>query len=84
MGTTVVKPIRYTDHARDRMVERGVTEAHVEGAIGDPNASKLPDDPLGRKRIIGYPEGANSRGLRVIYSEDEENTWIISVNWVGA
>jgi hypothetical protein len=77
-----VKPIRYTEHGEARRVERGVSKEQVESAIRD-RAIKLPD-PKGREHVVGYPMGPNGRGLHVIYNEDAEYIWIVSVYWVGA
>ena len=52
-GTSLVKPIRYTQHAKDRMAERGVSAAEIESVMNAP-AITVPDR-LGRAHVIGCP-----------------------------
>ncbi|MCY0878678.1 MAG: DUF4258 domain-containing protein [Firmicutes bacterium] len=54
--------VRYTVHARQRMAERGVSEAEVEAAIGDSDIT-YPDGPgrtnfiRGRLRVVAATDG---------------------------
>ena len=76
-----MKPIQYTQHATDRMAERGVSEAEVESVMNAP-AITLPGR-LGRAHVMGYPRETDRRGLHVIYNEDANQRWVVSVYWAG-
>ena len=69
--------MRYTRHARDRMRERGITEADVEAAvnrpIGDPDAGNLGS-------IVTTGQAPGGRRLKVVRSAADLEL-VISLYW---
>lgn len=61
--------IRYSTHARQRMTERGITEADVEAALRRRIGQPQPGDN-GRVVVIGY--GSGQRILKVVLTADEQ------------
>jgi len=58
-----LREIRYTRHARERMNERGVSDADVQKALASAGHIRPGDGP-GRWRVVGY--GADRRQLAVV------------------
>jgi uncharacterized protein DUF4258 len=73
----MVKSIRFPQHARDRMVERGVQQEEVEAVVRNPDIV-LPVQ-RGRTRVIGTVRG---QSLNVVYEETAEAVMIVTVFWV--
>ena len=61
-----LRPIRYTHHARQRIIERHISEAEVEQVIR--TGARQPD---GVKKWIAFGT-INGRRLEVVYVETEE------------
>lgn len=58
--------VRYMDHAREQLRERGLRREWIERAIGSPDWVQV--DPLpGRTRAFGAVREADGRILRVVY-----------------
>jgi hypothetical protein len=69
--------LKFSDHARDRMRERGVTEADVELALRHPFGNPSPGQP-GSIWIEGHAVGG--RILRVcVETADQKN--VITLAW---
>ena len=64
----------YSDHARKRMKQRGVTEIHVELVLKHPTYTKKTYE--GRKEAIGTVDNKN---FKVIYIEEEKYLKIITI-----
>lgn len=77
----VPKPIWYTDHARRRMRERGITRPQVRFLIARGNRRPLSDstdrDVWESRAYLGKREAS------VVYSENAERYLIITVQWIG-
>jgi hypothetical protein len=69
----LVKPIKYTRHARNRMRLHGITEAEVELAIRKPEHL----EPSIEGRSNAWIE-TSEKFLRVTYKEKEDRFLIIS------
>jgi hypothetical protein len=68
--------IQYTDHAEDRMAERGVTKQDVEQALR--RRSRVTPGPPGRLWVWGYAR--SGRMLKVgVSSHDQE--FVTTVAW---
>ena len=73
--------IRYSNHARQRMQERKVSEAQVMEVL------KLPDElTIGEQREWIAARTYGSRRIQVVYGEIDEETvlvyTVISVRWL--
>ena len=66
-----------TQHARDRMAERGITEDHIRSALSRRRGQPFPGDN-GRVVVLGYGDGR--RILKVVLTPDQQV--IISVMWL--
>jgi Domain of unknown function (DUF4258) len=66
----------YSRHAKDRMTERGITDAHVRAALKRRLGPPQPGDN-GNIVVLGY--GSGSRILKVVLSPDQAT--IVSVMW---
>ena len=68
------KAIRYTDHARRRMAQRGITQQQVEAALARPDAVRPADTPdarqfekrLSKRRRITIVAVETSDAFRVV------------------
>lgn len=69
----------YSTHARQRMAERGISEADVESALRHRTGPPRPGDN-GRIVVIGYASG--QRTLKVVLSADEQV--VVSVMAIGS
>jgi Domain of unknown function (DUF4258) len=70
--------IRYTDHAEDRMAERGVTKEDVQQALR--RRIRVTPGPPGRLWVWGYAQ--HGRVLKVgVSSHDQE--FVTTVAWPG-
>ncbi len=66
--------IAYTDHAKKRMRQRGITMLEVEHALTYPtSAQKGPD---GKRRILGM---VNNREVIVLFTDEENYIKVITV-----
>ena len=76
--------IKYTDHARERMFERDITESVVRQAIEKHDKSKLEND--GDTQFIKKVKRDNrNRDLHVIAKplpKEGKDTWLIKTVWV--
>jgi len=72
-----MKNLVFTHHARDRMEERGVTQAEVYSAANEPDHSY--QSPKGQGRMIAEKRLETGHTLRVIYTEERGMYVIISV-----
>lgn len=70
-------PLRYSQHARDRMAERGITEIDVETALRQPIGNPLPGQ-LGSIVIRGYAPGG--RILNVCVRATDQD-FVVTVYW---
>ena len=69
--------IGITDHALERMIERGVTEGDIRSAFLGPNEA-LPEEGPGKRKIMAtLPKG----DLVVVYSQERGRKVIISAWW---
>jgi hypothetical protein len=68
----------YSDHARERMEQRGITEDEVTNALNRTTGPPLPGD-TGRIVVFGY--GRGSRILKIVLTSDRQT--IVSVMPVG-
>jgi hypothetical protein len=68
--------IEYSQHARERMAERGITEAQVAQCLADPDRIE-PDDLPDRIRYLRCVRG-HTRMLRVVV-RIEQRTHVITV-----
>lgn len=71
---SLMKPIKYVRHARNRMRLHRVTEAEVESAISNPEYL----EPSIEGRLNAWIE-LSEKFLRVTYKEEENNFLVISV-----
>jgi hypothetical protein len=55
----------YTQHARDRMTQRGVTEADVQATLANYHTTYT--DPNGNRNYVGYCRG---RRVRIVVVGD--------------
>lgn len=66
----------YTDHARDRMAERKITEADVESALrrrsGQPRVG-------GNGKVVVFGYAAGGRILKLVLTPDQKE--IITLAW---
>jgi hypothetical protein len=70
--------IRYVPHARDRLRERGITEAEVEVAVTNPDVTR-PGSKPGREQRQAE---VNGRRIAVIVAHaDGGDDWVISA-WI--
>ena len=74
----VPKPIWYTDHARRRMRERGITRQQVRFLIARGDRPLAADDPLvwESRAYLGRREAS------VIFVQSAERYLVITVQWV--
>jgi hypothetical protein len=63
--------IGYSQHARERMDERGITEDQIALCLRDPDRIE-PDDRAGRIRYLRFVPG-HTRWIRVIVRTDQRN-----------
>ena len=68
--------IEYSRHARERMEERGITEAQIALCLADPDGIE-PDDLLDRIRYVRCVPG-HSVALRVVVRIEQHN-FVITV-----
>ena len=68
--------IEYSRHARERMKERGITEAQIALCLADPDGIE-PDDLLDRIRYVRRVPG-HSVALRVVVRIEQRN-FVITV-----
>lgn len=71
-------PVEYSSHARERMEERGITEADVERTLSLPIGNPHPGEP-GSLWIQGYAVGG--RILKVCVRADNYN-YVITAAWL--
>jgi len=69
----LMKPIKYTRHARNRMRLHRITETEVESTIQKPEHL----DPSVEGRINAWVK-TSGKFLRVTYKEEEDNFLVIS------
>ena len=69
--------IEYSRHARERMEERGITEAQVAQCLADPDMIE-PDDLPDRIRYLRCVQG-HTRKLRIIVRIEQRN-YVITVH----
>jgi hypothetical protein len=70
--------VKYVPHARERLRERGITEAEVEAVVANPDTT-MPGKIAGRQQRQGE---VNGRRIAVIVAVDDAgNEWVISA-WV--
>lgn len=74
--------IRYTDHAREQMEDRDVSEARVERALVTYHTSlparRLPNDPIGATEYIATIDG---RTLKVYIENGSRPPLVRTVAW---
>jgi chemotaxis signal transduction protein len=66
--------IAYTDHAKERMRQRGITMLEVEHVLTYP--TRMQNLPEGKKRILGT---VNNREVIVLSSDEENYIKVITV-----
>lgn len=69
--------ITYTQHARDEMLRRGITEAMVKSTLMMPDAETPDTDPQLMRRFKEI-EQYGQRILRVVYKESDAGFLIIT------
>ena len=68
-----MKPVKYTRHAKNRMLWRRITEEEIESAINDPDFSEHVNDDKKNvwKKVL-------EKYLRVTYKEDAKKILVIT------
>lgn len=69
----LMKPIKYTRHARNRMRLHRITETEVESTIQKPEQL----EPSAEGRLNAWVE-TSGKFLRVTYKEEDDNFLVIS------
>jgi len=69
----LIKPIKYTRHARNRMRLHRITETEVESTIQKPEQL----EPSAEGRLNAWVE-TSGKFLRVAYKEEDDNFLVIS------
>ncbi|CAB4909282.1 unannotated protein [freshwater metagenome] len=73
------RPLLFTNHALQRMNERGVTPEDVVSAMRRPAGDPRPGS-AGNHVVVGYASGG--RLLRVVFASDGES--VVTVIWVSS
>jgi hypothetical protein len=70
--------IVYTQHAKDRMLERGIKKEWIEEAIKNPDEIKKGRE---NKRIV--VKAINKKKINVVYAVENESYIVITTYWEG-
>jgi hypothetical protein len=70
--------VKFTRHAREQMVKRGITEDDVKLALNRPIGDPFPGD-LGNIRIDG--RATKDRILSVVYPANSAEVVVVTVYW---
>lgn len=73
-----INELRFTNHARIRMVERGITRDHILITIANPDELDIDDNSVKTARKF-----IDDRKLVVVFTEKNEIFLIITVYWFG-
>lgn len=73
------KPIQFSQHARDQLLERNLERDWVERTLLEPEFIREDPRKDGTWRAFRQIPEAGGRWLRVVYSERDEGRFIVTV-----
>jgi hypothetical protein len=73
------KPIQFSQHARDQLLERNLERDWVERTLLEPKFIREDPRKDGTWRAFRQIPEAGGRWLRVVYSERDEGRFIVTV-----
>jgi hypothetical protein len=73
------KPIQFSQHARDQLLERNLERDWVERTLLEPEFIREDPRKDGTRRAFRQIPEAGGRWLRVVYSERDEGRFIVTV-----